>query len=83
MVDDLRALALHQLDHRLGLADVPDNQLGAPLEGLVQILAPARGQVVEGHGLVPALDQGIDQMGADEARAACYQGLHALPIGLA
>src|SRR5439155_4432839 len=57
VVDDLRALALHQLDHRPGLADVRDNQLGAPLEGLVQILAPARGQVVAVHGLVRAAHQ--------------------------
>jgi hypothetical protein len=43
---------------------------------LGQVLSPSRGEVIEGEHLVPAPDQRIDQMGADEPGAPRNQSSH-------
>ncbi len=59
-----------------GLADVVLAQLGLR----VQVLTLAGGEVVDDHDVVAPRDQRVDEVGADEAGAACYQSLHARRI---
>src|SRR4051812_26042573 len=53
----------------LGVADVADDQLGVA----VDVLAPAGREVVEHAHLRAAPDQGVDEVGPDEAGAAGHQ----------
>ena len=41
-----------------------------------EILATAGREVVKDHHVVAPRQQGVDEVGADEARASCDQGQH-------
>ena len=68
--DDLGRRAPDQVAHRLGVADVELDELGAGADRAVEVLAPAGREVVENGHLVAPLEQGVDEVRADEAGAA-------------
>ena len=71
MEDDVRPeLRAERLDR--GIADVELVELGAGGE----VLARAGREVVDNVHLVPAREQRVDDMGADEPRAACDERTH-------
>ena len=65
-----------QVGHRLGVAHVDLDQLGAGGDRALEVLAPAGGEVVENGHLVAPLEQGVDEVRADEAGAAGDQSPH-------
>ena len=65
-----------QVGHRLGVADVDLDQLGAGGDRAVEVLAPPGGEVVENGHLVAPLEEGVDEVRADEAGAAGDQSPH-------
>ena len=64
-------------EDRPGVGDVELGELRARLERPRQVLPLAAREVVQHEDLVPARGQSVDQMGADEARAACHHRSHA------
>src|SRR3954452_5963279 len=63
----------HRVEDRVRPTDVGDVQLG----GGGDVLALALREVVEDVDLVPALEQRLDHVRADEARAPGYERPHA------
>jgi hypothetical protein len=74
--DLLRAPLPGQGRHRLPVANVGGDQLGAPGERRVEVLAPPGGEVIDHDHLVPAAQQRVGQIRADEAGPACHKCLH-------
>ena len=70
-----RAAAKVALSSR-GVADVALDERRAAVERRVEVLALARGEVVEDDDLVAAVEQGVDEVGADEAGAAGDECTH-------
>ncbi len=68
--DRLGAKALDELGDRPCLAQVGLDQLGSLPERIGEVLAPSGREVVQHGDLVTALEQRVDQIRADEARAA-------------
>ena len=77
MEDALGLEALDRLEDRPGVGHVELGEPRARLEGAGQVLALAAREVVEHQNLVPARGQSIDQVRADEPRAACHDRFHA------
>ena len=64
-----------QRRQRRGVADVELDQLGAGRQRPVEVLPPAGREVVDDRHLVAAREQRVDQVRADESRAAGDQAL--------
>jgi hypothetical protein len=73
---DVRLLAGDDLGQLLVVADVRAVQPRPALEGPGQVALLAGGEVVDDGDLVPALEQGIDEIGSDEAGSAGDEGAH-------
>ena len=78
--DRAGAPALDELGDGRGVGDVALDELGAVLQGGREVLAAAGRKVVEDDDLLAPFDQGVDQVGSDEARSACDQRWHGGPI---
>ena len=66
-VDD-RVAAPHCVSQSVKIEDIALDQCRTAVEGAVEKLTPARAQVVVDDDLAAALQQGIDEVRADEAR---------------
>ena len=62
--------------HGLGIADIDRLERGAVRERPLEVPALARAEVVDDGHLVPARDERVDEVRADEAGAAGYECLH-------
>src|SRR5918994_1535096 len=78
----LRALPAEQPVYELSVADVADDQGHSLLDRSVDVRVAPRGEVVRDHDLVPPLQEGVDDVGADESGAPRDQGPHPTIIPL-
>ena len=76
MEDHLGPHALHGRGHGLGVAHVELDQLGPVGERVLEVFAPAGGEVVDHGHVVAARHEGVDEVRADEAGASCDESLH-------
>ena len=76
MEDHLGLRPLDRLRDRLGVAHVEFDQLRPVADRRVEVLAPAGREIVEHRDLVALVHQGVDEVGPDEAGAACDESLH-------
>src|SRR5262249_1921666 len=74
MADDLRPL-LREDGVELGVADVEAIPAGAAMD----IVASARGEIIHDRDVVARGDEGVDDVGADEARARRGSDSHGIP----
>jgi hypothetical protein len=74
--DDLRPLLGEDAGDRVRVADVGAVQPHPALQRAGEIGLLAGGQVVDDGDLVAAVDEGVDEVGADEAGSAGDEGAH-------
>ena len=76
MEDRLRTLLGQQSGHGVAVGDARLVEPRAGRERAVEVLAPAGGEVVDDADVVAALEQGVDEVRADEAGAAGHERAH-------
>ena len=74
MEDDVGPRLAQQSAHGAGVAHVGLLERGAVAQGAGQVLPPPAREVVDCQHLVAPGDEGVDQVGSDETRAACDYG---------
>ena len=65
-----------EVGHPRGVGDVLGVQLGALLEGGLEVRQPPGREIVDDVHLVAVRDEHVDDVGADEAGAAGDEDLH-------
>ena len=76
MEDDVGAGVAEQLVHRRGVGDARLVQHRAGGEGAVEVLALTGGEVVDDAHAPTFREQGVDEVGADEAGPAGHERVH-------
>src|SRR5205807_182857 len=74
--DGLRFLALADLAHGVGVADVGLHEARPAVERPAEVLAPPGRDVVDHNHLAAPLEERVDEVRADESGAACHQSPH-------
>lgn len=78
MADDLGPHLREEIAHGLGIGDIGLEEAG--LRGDIgQVASPFAPEIVDDKDLMTSRQIGVDEVGADEARASCDKDLHTEP----
>ena len=76
MEDHVGLGAAHGVAHSLGVADVDLLERGSAGQRVLEVFALAGGEVVDDDDLIPAREESVHEVRADESGAARYECVH-------